>query len=551
MSCADEDAFSDPSADVLVWSSDGVAFKLHRVILSLASNYFKDLFDPCRKSLPTNAITRLRMDSSTSKVTLGGHPEYHLEESGEVLDALFRLCYPVDDPSLESLQEVRSTLEVAKKYQMREALKITKRRLLAFAATEPTRVYAIAYQLGLEDIAQEAAKETLKQQAQYTYVEELEAVPASAYQRLLTFCNNSGDPSSLPIIHRGPLPASPTPHTVSKARSQGVSSSLMRTRPLSTLSPSWLKRSSFTPKIAPYPFNVRDAEIVLSSSDSMEFRVYKTIIDLASPVLASRLAGIPMAPAERRFSMPAPVRRLSLPECSQVITILLKICYPGHESLPSDVHILHLALLAAKEYQMQKAVRVLQETLTARKVDTTVAPELLYAIACRCELPELAAAAAKRTLRAPYTDSTFATFDKYALSAACVQRLLAYQRRCRDAARHVVGRGWRTQLESSCRLGKWASSDGQTPCWYERYMSAIAEDPWPTAATATNPELVRSAVTACRESRADGKGKGKGCRYCTDRAHLLVYYDFTRYVAETIEALENKVVLEWPNKAAQ
>ena len=528
----DDTPFSDPSADIYVWSSDHVLFKLHTVILSLASDYFREMLAPARKSFLTQTVSQTHDDNEPPNETdIDGCPNYHLSERSDVLYPLFRLCYPVDDPPLETLTEVRSTLEVAKKYQMREALKITKRKLLAFAATEPMRVYAVACHLGLEDIASEAAKEVLKQKVQYSYVEELQDLPLGAYRRLLTFCDKSGHSSSRFVArpNRASLPTPPPSDFPASPLARAKSLSVYASRPA-------MSTFAFTPRTAPYPFNARDAEVVLSTSDNMQFRVYKSIIELASPVLASKLAGVP-ASSERRFSLPNPVRRLSLPESSQVVSALLKACYPTDEALPSDLHTLHLALLAAKDYQMPKAMRVLEDALTSRKDDTSAAPELLYALACRCDLRALGATAAKRTLRTSLlTESTFATFDKYGLTALDVQRLLAYHQRCRDAARYVAGPKWRTHLESSCRLGKWAT-DGRVPCWYERYMSGIAEDPWPTAATATNPELLRNAVAACE----DAQPKGKGCQYCSDRAHLLVYYEFARYVGETIEALVDKV----------
>ncbi|KAI0694550.1 hypothetical protein C8T65DRAFT_744308 [Cerioporus squamosus] len=491
MTSLDDSSFADPSADVYIWSVDGVPFKLHKVILSLASDYLKNMLNP------TLRASHFQGDSEIERTEYEGLPSLHFPEHSNVLDPLFRLCYPVDDPPLDSIGEVGSTLEVAKKYQMREAVKIIKRKLLAFAVSEPMRVYAIASQLGLEDVALDAAKEVLRQEAQYTYAEELETITASAYRRLLAFCASRGSNPDKLITRRRLLPT-PSPTST-------PSPSLTRAKSLSTYSPR-LAASAFSLKLAPHPFNARDADIVISTSDNVQFRVYKNVIELASPVLASMLAGLSSS-IERRFSMPNPVRRLSLPESSQVLSIVLRICYP--------------------EYEMQKAVRVLQDAILARKDDDSVAPELLYALACCCDLYPLAAAAAKRSLRTALTDSTFATFDRYGLSGACVQRLLSYHQRCRDAARYVVGQKWRTQLESSCRLGKWAS-DGQVPCWYERYMSAIAKDPWPTPATATNTELVRAAISSCQQSGSDIYGR--------------------KYVAETIEALENKVVLDWPGQ---
>ncbi|RPD59001.1 hypothetical protein L226DRAFT_510723 [Lentinus tigrinus ALCF2SS1-7] len=528
MTSLDDNPFADPSADVYIWSVDGVPFKVHKVILSLASDHMKNMLNTASRTT--------HLHEGSDRTEHDGVLSFHFPEHSGVLDPLFRLCYPVDDPPLDSIEDVRMTLEAAKKYQMREAVKITKQRLLGFAPREPIRVYAIACQLELDDIALDAAKEVLKQEAQYTYADELETIPGSAYRRLVTFCESGGNSADSLVARRVPLPTGPS-------RTGTPSPALTRAKSLSTYSPR-LVGSALSPKPALHPFNARDADIVLATSDNVQFRAYRNIIELASPVLTSMLAGISSS-TERRFSMPDPVRRLSLPESSQVLSILLRICYPIDDALPEDVHTLHLALCAAREYQMQKAIRVLQDALLARKDDPAVPPDLLYAIACCCDLRSLAAAAAKRSLHTAFTDSTFATFDKYGLSGACVQRLFSYHKRCCDAARYVVGEKWRTQLESSCRLGKWAN-DGQVPCWYERYMGAIAKDPWPTPATATNTELVRSAISSCHKST--GGIYGKKCRYCSDPAQIVVYTEFTRYVAETIEALENRVVIEWPGQ---
>ncbi|KAI0794285.1 hypothetical protein C8Q74DRAFT_1247801 [Fomes fomentarius] len=534
------DYFADPIADTYVCSSDGVAFKVHKIILSLASDYFRELFSSQQQGpLPIVSAVCLQLaDLLPERTELDGVPAYHLPESSGVLDPLFRLCYPVDDPPLETLDEVRWTLGAAKKYQMREALKMMKRQLLTFVATEPMRVYAIACQFGLEDVADQAASEVLRQDAQNTYVKELEGIPAARYSRFISKEAHDAPRSSRLAARtrdRLSLPTPPLSDCDHPSRRNAKSLSVYD---------SGQGMLAFTLRTAPHPFNARDAEVVLSTSDNMQFRVYKSVIELASPVLASKLAGVPPS-SERRFSLPNPVRKLTVPESSQVVSALLSILYPTDERLPTDLHTLYLALIAARDYQIQKAICVLQHTLTARKNDKSVAPELLYAIACRCNLHELASAAAKRTLRTSIlTDSTIALFDKYRLSAAAVQRLIVYHHRCRDAALYVAGKKWRMQLESSCRLGRWAR-DGEVPCWYECYMSGIAEDEWPTAKTATNPELLRNALAGCRD--AGGAADGKGCRYCSDRAHLLVFYEFTRYVGETIEGRVDHVVLDWPS----
>ncbi|KAI9064037.1 hypothetical protein FKP32DRAFT_590311 [Trametes sanguinea] len=134
--------FTDSSADIVFCSSDHVHFKLHRIILSIASEFFKDMF-----ALPQSAGTGTMLNplapvgSAEEPTQVDGLPVVHVSEPGAVLESLFRICYPIKDPPLETLAQVRPILEAALKYQMQEAVEITSRRLLDLAQTEPLRVY--------------------------------------------------------------------------------------------------------------------------------------------------------------------------------------------------------------------------------------------------------------------------------------------------------------------------------------------------------------------------------------------------------------------------
>ena len=154
--------FNEATADIALCSDDDVVFKLHKVILILASDFFKDML-----SLPQPSTGDL---GSSEDDYYDGLLLIKVSEQSDVLERLFRLCYPVDDPPLETIDVVRATLEAAMKYQMAEAVKITKRRLLALARHEPLRVYAVACCFGLEEEASAAAKEVFKQKAQEGYV---------------------------------------------------------------------------------------------------------------------------------------------------------------------------------------------------------------------------------------------------------------------------------------------------------------------------------------------------------------------------------------------
>ncbi|TBU44076.1 hypothetical protein BD309DRAFT_1018842 [Dichomitus squalens] len=277
--------------------------------------------------------------------------------------------------------------------------------------------------------------------------------------------------------------------------------------------------------------------LTLETSDGVLFQSCAVLFYLASPVLASQLSST-------SSSRP---RRLLVPETSTVISIILKIYHPVDEPPSTDIVGIYHALMAAEKYRMQKAVQYLRNALLSKKDDPSTDPVLLYAIGCRCGMRDLAASAAKRTLRMEHesSTSTYAPLDDLGVPASYLHRLLTYQQECREAARCVAEGKWRTQLESACGLGEWAD-DGKTPCWYGPYMAAIAMQRWPTATSVTAPDLLRGVISSCR-SRKDGGGRRRGaCSYCSNPEKILLFYDFTKYVAETIEAHVDKVVLTWP-----
>ncbi|TBU34049.1 hypothetical protein BD309DRAFT_825173, partial [Dichomitus squalens] len=163
-----EHPWDDTQADVIFCASDGVKFRVHKLVLSLASDFFRDMF-----RLPQNGNDSL--------------PEIPCSEPSTILDNLFRLCYPIQDPSIPAIQDVRATLVAAMKYDMKEAIYLMRQELSRHTLTSPMRVYAIACCLDLEDEAHCAAKTIREQGVQNSYVEEMEDLSAGAYQRLLDF----------------------------------------------------------------------------------------------------------------------------------------------------------------------------------------------------------------------------------------------------------------------------------------------------------------------------------------------------------------------------
>nr|VWP00835.1 Uncharacterized protein [Ganoderma boninense] len=240
-------------------------------------------------------------------------------------------------------------------------------------------------------------------------------------------------------------------------------------------------------------------------------------------------------------------RRREVPETSAIVGLLLAIYHPSAEPPPTDLLGTFHALIAAEKYRMQKALRHLRSALSAMAESDAADPVLLYGVACRCGMRELAAAAAKRTLRVEPEPAPvmYARLDGLGISAGCLHRLLVYQRKSREAARAVVDGWWRTNLERSCGLGKWGK-DGSTPCWYERYMTAAGGQTWPSAASVTDADLLQGVLSSCpRLKRGHGRKRGP-CGHCSSPEKVLMFYNFAKYVGDAIDALVEEVVLAWP-----
>ncbi|KAI1790306.1 hypothetical protein LXA43DRAFT_973790 [Ganoderma leucocontextum] len=289
-----------------------------------------------------------------------------------------------------------------------------------------------------------------------------------------------------------------------------------------------------------------DGEVSLETCDGVLFTACAVLFRLASPVLAAQLSNSTSSSSSSSSSCP---RRIHVPETSTVISLLLKVYHPSDEPPPTDLLGTYHALMAAEKYRMQKALRHLRSALLSLQDDPSTDPIMLYGVACRCGMRDLAAGAAKRTLRGEPEPAAvmYARLDGLGIeSAGCLHRLLVYQRKSREAARSVVEGTWRTRLESSCRLGRWAK-DGGTPCWYERYMNAVAMQAWPSAASVTGPDLLRGVISSCPKKKGRRGGKRETCGYCSNPEKVLMFYNFARYVGDTIEALVEEVVLAWPD----
>lgn len=180
--CADD-------ADVIIRAAGTRDFRAHKLILSLVSPIFKDMF-----TLPQPPT-----DNSDTI------PRIDVEESAETWENLLRTIYPMPNPIIHDLDDLESLLFAAKKYEMQPIIDIHKsgfeNRL--FMRKDPLHLYAIACGCGLNDQARYVARN-----AEFLSVirrprdGDPRGLTVTSYRRLITFLVER-DNELDPILERG------------------------------------------------------------------------------------------------------------------------------------------------------------------------------------------------------------------------------------------------------------------------------------------------------------------------------------------------------------
>jgi hypothetical protein len=142
-----EAPFDDAQADIVLQSSDKVHFRVFRIILSLASPIFSDMFN---------------IPSPPSQKPLDEVHVVHLSEHSTALDVALRHIYPVGPPlKADSLHYASILAEFARKFEVDALYKPITAYLRDSVESDPVGVYAIAATYGYKDIGAIAARSCL------------------------------------------------------------------------------------------------------------------------------------------------------------------------------------------------------------------------------------------------------------------------------------------------------------------------------------------------------------------------------------------------------
>ena len=152
---------------------------------------------------------------------------------------------------------------------------------------------------------------------------------------------------------------------------------------------------SIPPKLANAPFNGPSADLVLRSSDGVNFFVFKVILSMASSVFADMLT-VPLPAAPQNSSDEPPVAQL--PEDAETLDMALRYCYPIPSPKVVTLRDARILLEFARKYQ----VDVIKDSLTRFLTDTIEHnPAGIYALASAYEYQDIAAKALQSSLMVP------------------------------------------------------------------------------------------------------------------------------------------------------
>ena len=174
---------SDTEPDIILRSSDGVNFNVHKSIMVHQSSVFRDIL-----SIPQEANTS--NDTDDDQTT---SQSMDVSEDSMTLELLLQFCYLCADP-VGDLDLYLEVSKAAEKYDMKTVLHLVKRymasemRALVAATDDPFRLYAISCAYRMVEEGQLAAKATLRRPMIGQYPPKvLDLLPARAYHELLEY----------------------------------------------------------------------------------------------------------------------------------------------------------------------------------------------------------------------------------------------------------------------------------------------------------------------------------------------------------------------------
>ncbi|KAI9441876.1 hypothetical protein H4582DRAFT_1421842 [Lactarius indigo] len=179
--------------------------------------------------------------------------------------------------------------------------------------------------------------------------------------------------------------------------------------------------------VAPPCLDVPDANIIIRSSDQVNFRVHKSLLSMSSPFF-SDLLSLPQPP-DGELADGLPVIQLS--EDADLLNSLLSFLYPISPYMPGSYGHAFPLLAACQKYDMVSIQSYIRAEIKRWRQPVGAEAFRAYAIASSLGLTQEAESAARLTLGYPMTfESLGDGLRSFKGRALC--DLIRYRRRCRD-----------------------------------------------------------------------------------------------------------------------
>jgi len=188
------DPFTTEDGDVVLHVAPDDTFRVHKIVLSLASPVFKDLFQTAQPDQPDRGQS--------------GPPTIPITDPPESVDLLLRFIYPgVVPPTIADPTTLSALLTIADKYGVQTILPVAKERLANEEVLEKDAfgVYIVACRWGLTGVAKKAARGlTLPKVMASPSSKDPQNFTGDAFFRLVWFMQKRGEEGKVMI--RGEIP---------------------------------------------------------------------------------------------------------------------------------------------------------------------------------------------------------------------------------------------------------------------------------------------------------------------------------------------------------
>jgi hypothetical protein len=197
----------------------------------------------------------------------------------------------------------------------------------------------------------------------------------------------------------------------------------------------------------PPTFDVPDANIIIRSSDLVDFRVHKSVLAMTSPFFKDLLSLPQPSDSETVDGLPV----VQLPEDSELLNSLVSMLYPLHPVIPKSYEKVSYSLATFSAVVPNPCYKVLYLLAACQKYDMISVQSLIRAEVSRGEFPAPKGAeafsayviasskglipemenAARQTLEHPMTFEIFAEGLRW-IEGWALRDLANFRKRCRD-----------------------------------------------------------------------------------------------------------------------